>query len=462
MPNRTGSTDRCIPATSASRKPGRRLPVRLSAAALVGVFLVVPAAAQPLSGGQATATDLCQGQVATIVGTADQRHMRGTIGPDVIVTGGADSVKALEGDDVVCVTGSTRRLNTGDGHDHVRTSNGRTRTGVSLGRGDDTFSGGNRVDFVSPGRGTDHVATGGGNDGYLDGGFSLRFSDDVVALGPGNDRAVTPPNPAGTVDGGAGSNELVPKVDFDTEPGPWTFDNVTETGTNPDGTRFVWRNFQEFTFAPGFDGAAVTFAGSGRDERVSVDRFFEYGPSLRSVDMGAGDDRVTFDSTVGHADGGPGHDRLDVQDLGDPHDAGFVPAIGVDLRAGQLRTEGVRRNAVSFEDLLVSNFGVVELAGNGRENSMTVGHACSVHMTGRGGRDRLVARPGGVCDEYEADPDVPRRVVAFGSAGNDELVGRETSDVLVGGPGRDSADGRAGHDRCAAEVRRRCEQGGTG
>ena len=108
-----------------------------------------------------------------------------------------------------------------------------------------------------------------------------------------------------------------------------------------------------------------------------------------------------------------------------------------------------------------TGFAVVELVGNGRANSITVGRACSVSMTGRGGADRLVARPRDLCSEA-GDTDVLRRVLAFGSAGNDELVGRSTSDLLVGGPGRDTADGRAGHDRCFAEVRRRCEQGGSG
>lgn len=429
---------------------------------LITVPQLSPATAQPPPGDRAAAAaDLCQGQVATIVGTSDQRRLRGTTGPDVIVSGGADNVEALEGDDVVCVTGSTQRLIAGKGHDHVRTSNGRTRTRVNLGRGDDTFSGGNRADKVVAGGGTDQVATGGGDDAYSDRGFT-ETSDDMVDLGPGNDWAVTLPNPAGTIDGGTGSNVLVPQVIFDTEPGPWRFDNVTGTGTSPDGTRFVWQNFQTFEFDAGFDTGPVNFTGSGRDEKVTVNVFFS-GPSLRSVDLGAGDDWVAFRGTIGHADGGPGHDRLDVRDLGDPHNASFVPAIGVDLRAGQLRTEGRRRDAASFEDLLVSGFRVVELAGTGRANSMTVGRACLVGMVGRGGADRLVALPGEGCSDFEAGgADVSRRVVAFGDVGNDELLGRSTSDHLVGGAGRDTADGRAGHDRCFAEVRRRCEQGGSG
>ena len=435
-------------------------PTSVAVAILLTAPQLSPATAQPFSGGPAGASDLCQGQVATLVGTSDQRRLRGTTGPDVIVTGGADNVEALEGDDVVCVTGSTQRLIAGKGHDNVRTSNGRIRTRVNLGRGDDTFSGGSRADKVVAGAGTDQIDTGAGDDTYSDLGFT-ETTDDVVDLGPGNDRAETVPNPGGTVDGGTGSNALVPLTAFDTEPGPWTFDNVTGTGTNPDGARFVWRDFQTFTFAPGFDTGPLTFTGSGQDERVTVDKFLEFGPFLRSVDLGAGDDRLTLDDTVGHANGGPGHDRLDVQNSGDSRNLTLPPGIGVDLRAGQLQTEGRRRDATSFEDLLVSGFVVVELAGTGRANSMTVGRACSVGMVGRGGADRLVALPGGVCSTFEADG-MPRRVLAFGDAGNDQLLGRSTSDHLVGGAGRDTADGRAGHDRCFAEVRRRCEQGGSG
>jgi len=47
-------------------------------------------------------------------------------------------------------------------------------------------------------------------------------------------------------------------------------------------------------------------------------------------------------------------------------------------------------------------------------------------------------------------PGYPAR--AFGDAGDDRLVGGKRTDVLIGGPGFDTAEGgRAGRDRCEAE-----------
>jgi hypothetical protein len=48
------------------------------------------------------------------------------------------------------------------------------------------------------------------------------------------------------------------------------------------------------------------------------------------------------------------------------------------------------------------------------------------------------------------------RLVAFGEAGDDRLVGGWGADRLVGGPGLDVADGTWGRDRCLAETRRWC------
>jgi Ca2+-binding RTX toxin-like protein len=44
----------------------------------------------------------------------------------------------------------------------------------------------------------------------------------------------------------------------------------------------------------------------------------------------------------------------------------------------------------------------------------------------------------------------------FGAAGDDVLTGLRWSDRLVGGPGRDVANGRGGRDECVAEIELRC------
>jgi hemolysin type calcium-binding protein len=45
-----------------------------------------------------------------------------------------------------------------------------------------------------------------------------------------------------------------------------------------------------------------------------------------------------------------------------------------------------------------------------------------------------------------------------GGAGPDRLLGSRNDDILIGGPGRDLADGAKGSDTCRAEVRRHCER----
>jgi hypothetical protein len=72
----------------------------LTAAALLGLTLLAPATSS------AAATATCQGVPATIVGSATQPELRGTDGPDVIVTNDSALVLALGGDDLICVTGA--------------------------------------------------------------------------------------------------------------------------------------------------------------------------------------------------------------------------------------------------------------------------------------------------------------------------------------------------------------------
>ena len=79
---------------------------------------------------------LCHGEVATILGTEQDDRIRGTRGPDVIVTfGGNDRVMASDGDDIICA---------GDGDDTV--SGGKGNDLLDAGSGNDTVSGGRDFD----------------------------------------------------------------------------------------------------------------------------------------------------------------------------------------------------------------------------------------------------------------------------------------------------------------------------
>lgn len=82
-----------------------------------------------------------------------------------------------------------------------------------------------------------------------------------------------------------------------------------------------------------------------------------------------------------------------------------------------------------------------------------------VAMTGGSKRSQIDGGRG--ADRLRADVwDNPARragVTMYGRAGNDRLVGSSKADNLIGGGGRDVADGRDGVDHCGTEARTRCE-----
>jgi Ca2+-binding RTX toxin-like protein len=94
-------------------------------------------------------------------------------------------------------------------------------------------------------------------------------------------------------------------------------------------------------------------------------------------------------------------------------------------------------------------------AGPGRDRVAVSGD--DVVVQGQGGADRLrLLGTAGL-----AAPDRARRQqVSLGGRGNDVMVGTAAAaDRLVGGAGRDRADGGRGRrDQCDAEVVRRCER----
>ncbi|MGI9608478.1 MAG: calcium-binding protein [Acidimicrobiales bacterium] len=129
----------------------------LAAAALVAVLL---------SSAQATAqqTHLCDGEVATIVGTPGDDVIRGTNGRDVIVgLAGSDRIIGGRGHDLICG---------GSGPDKLAGGAGRDR--VIGGGGSDRISGGSAADTVIGGGGNDRLFGSGG--------------DDTIIGGPGKDR----------------------------------------------------------------------------------------------------------------------------------------------------------------------------------------------------------------------------------------------------------------------------------
>jgi Ca2+-binding RTX toxin-like protein len=127
----------------------------LTAAALLGLTLLAPTQAATATTEQAAET--CQGVPATIVGTPEGRVV-GTAGDDVIVSGGAWSVKAGDGDDLVCIPpmegellGNVVDVDAGAGDDTVVSEGDRNNSDVTLGPGVDTFRGGGWEDRIEAG-----------------------------------------------------------------------------------------------------------------------------------------------------------------------------------------------------------------------------------------------------------------------------------------------------------------------
>ncbi len=232
--------------------------------------------------------------------------------------------------------------------------------------------------------------------------------------------------------------------------------------------------------------SAVSFVGSDADEHLWLTS-----GGYRDVRLGGGDDSVAGGSRawyrVRSLDGGPGRDRIYFR-RGCRHltvrvatrmtcDEGTIPFTGFDdVSVSNMAKNGVLVVVGTDADDHVSAYGAKAtfhgrggsdrafLGGrtvrvNGGPGADTLGaRGVNVVLRGQGGADRLRLEHDQTLRPYPAS--LFRRV-ALGGPGADELRGATDAhgDRLVGGPGRDHADGRGGaRDYCDAEVTRRCER----
>jgi len=408
----------------------------------------------------------CHGQAATIVG-APGTDIRATNGPDVIVTNGAPSTDARDGDDLICVTGYTGKdeadVYAGDGDDDIDASvTGAGTARVDLGDGDDTYVGGplpDRVtaadDELSPrSQGSDSVTTGGGDDSVVTGGVPGDPDHDAIDLGPGDDEVELegPVDPAYPVGGGSGSDEL--EFGRSTMRRAWVVDNSAGRATHAGEPVVTWSGIETFQLLPWSGWVAPSFIGGDGAETV-----FTVVP-LTSVDLGGGNDRVNLDlhtrRLVDHASyfGGAGIDTF-VLNAG----AGDQPRrIDLDLVGGQLLfrpdEEPVRARIQEFERYRLSAWRL-DVAGTPADEQV-LWIACRGVVAGGPGDDVLesIAPPDVGCGYLGEDAEA----VARGGRGDDTLVGEYMPDILIGGPGNDFANGRRNVDRCVAETEIRCDR----
>lgn len=167
---------------------------------------------------------ICDGQIATIVGTSGDDDLVGTDGPDVIAAlQGNDTIRGLGGDDIICAGTGNDRVYGGagfdvlfgaQGDDELFAANGSSETaradtsGARMfgGSGDDIIHGTNRWDRMQGGTGADRLyghegrdwMRGGADEDFVEGGIAI---DDLHG-GNANDTLIV--NGADDVRGGAG------------------------------------------------------------------------------------------------------------------------------------------------------------------------------------------------------------------------------------------------------------------
>ncbi len=209
---------------------------------------------------------MCDGEVATIVGTPGNDVLLGTPGDDVIVAlGGSDRILAGDGDDVVCA---------GPGNDFVKGQ-----------RGHDTLLGGGGNDKIFGNAGADVLIGGDGND-VLWGGVGpdeiwAGAGNDTVNAGHGNDFALGGLG-KDKLNGSTGADELFGGQGADVITGGKGFDDLDGGAAND--------------LITGGPGADFLFGGLGNDRcRIDIhDGFFNCEGGSVAGGSGDGDGELTI------------------------------------------------------------------------------------------------------------------------------------------------------------------------
>ena len=449
---------------------------------LVAVSLVV--LATPASASfAADEPPTCLGQPATIVGGDGQ--LTGTEGADVIVAGGISTVDALGGDDLVCLEmGSVvldsseespvAKVNAGPGNDVVSSENldawSTPQDGqgfqvtVALGTGQDRFLGGPGTDIVygsdPDGADTerDDITTRGGSD-YVHSGHASANNDDIIRTGPGyNWVDMVPPSPAGVLDVRRGSTSVGFDLTAAAVHTDWGLDLADRT-VSREAAIGTWTGevtMWEFDADEGHGASTFIMSGTGGGDQViledGLDQF------VTTVKLGGGTDFLDARGKPGEPATyalGRGSDYLSITPSDGPSDLLPGVHVRVDLATGRL-TYGSGSAAVVSVISGLENVSVagtkVRVFGDSGANTITV-DGCDATVRAGAGDDHVIVYA------YYGIAGCVHTSRVEGGPGSDELMGADKStDVLLGGHGRDLADGKAGIDTCRAEITRRCEE----
>jgi Ca2+-binding RTX toxin-like protein len=439
--------------------------ITLSAAALLGAALLVP------TGAASGAGETCQGQPASIMGTAGQ-SLVATEGADVIVTNGATEVDALGGDDLVCVTGATTAyptvdLDAGPGNDSVEVAAPKWSVAAVLGVGDDAFVSTNSwihtvwagTRLLADGRtsfqaaettdtGADVIRIGGDVSSKVFSGTAGQPNADVIDVGVG---AVSWQGHQ-VVPGGVTSSKRRSSLTFSSTATSATLDARGGTMKSADTSlAFSGSSFKHYSFSTPVRRGKLTFRGTGRAEQLEVDAPMTFN---RHVDLAGGGDVYMSNSLGGknsRVDGGPGKDslQLDVRDYkvtADLERSRYIATKDGTKTSGHIR---------AFEETTLAAKRASIAGTDGRDRILL--WACQARVDAKKGNDFIGVDPS---DNSIFEPMTcpTSRAVIFGGPGSDTIEGGPGNDRLIGGPGKDSVDGYIGRDVCQGEKVRFCEK----
>jgi hypothetical protein len=323
-----------------------------------GIALTLVAPLAYLLPAAAHAASTCQGQTATIEGSAGP--VTGTSGHDVIVvTGTVTSVTAGDGDDLICVVDNRKLggretwldVDAGYGDDVIDASAAGAKVRVWLPAGADSYLGSEYNDSVSVGRtslpvtatgdpGPYTVRTGGGKDGLqMEAGaivdVELGRGADGMVFRPWNDTPVAA-GPGSIFDLGPGRDHAI----FDDRWEPPGGNYQTTLAVDMPGQRLTWWGVEstlrgvEDVFGAArrailrgtardntlsVDGCNVVMRGAGGDDRLYTTNYAgEDGPSCHTAGSirhrlhgNAGDDYLVGTAGYDVLIGGPGYDLAD-------------------------------------------------------------------------------------------------------------------------------------------------------
>ena len=410
---------------------------------------------------------MCEGQVATMVATADDQTITGTDGPDVISSAGYTNVTVMagEGDDLVCTDG---RLFASD-------------SSVHGGPGDDTLVA-NSSQPIDPYVPSGAVLYGDDGDDVLD----VEAGEASILPGPGDDVVHVPMRPTllnGRPEVGFLVGQDIPSVHVDVRAG--TVDGEGHDTFTGVMTFYGTEGGDVFEGGPGsdyfYDGSGIEsehpptdiVRGRGGDDAVTVfhgdvdggqgnDSVYAW----RSVvHGGAGNDDI-FLREGGQVDAGPGADVIDTN-----IDNEYEPKIGVGkfVLAGGAGPDTIfltspEGDSDSYQKCYATQCRFLADGGPGADVLSFQHVGGRVHLdlaSGKAtffGAHATVHRIEKVEGSSHADVLLGTQHADHldGNQGPDRLIGRAGPDILHGGPGHDTAFGGPGHDRCVAEIRHSC------